>query len=300
MNLSPQHVGKYVLQERLGRGGMGEVWKAFDSQLRRHVAIKFLRPDLQDDPVFMTRFRREAQVVASLRHPNIVQIYDAHIPLPTERDSSSVYMVMDYIPGQPLTGYIRSTSGMENVPAGADIVRLFTPMSLAIDYAHQHGMIHRDIKPANILLDARNTARNSMGEPMLSDFGLVKSLGAPTGTLTHASIGTSLYISPEQAQGHSGNEQSDIYSLGVILYELFTGVPPFVGNNPFEIMVLHVNAIPTPASLLNPGIPPAVNEVISRCLAKDPAQRFSSATSITISLAQALSLPVPEELIMSA
>src|SRR5205085_10076975 len=127
--------------------------------------------------------------------------------------------------------YIRHTSLMRKFPSGAELVRLFAPISLALDYAHQHGLIHRDIKPANILLDARNTAHNPMGEPLISDFGLVKSLGAPTGALTHASLGTPLYISPEQAQGHSGNEQSDLYALGIILYELCTGVTPFQGNS---------------------------------------------------------------------
>jgi eukaryotic-like serine/threonine-protein kinase len=293
---SPQHLGKYELQERLGHGGMGEVWKAFDPQLRRYVAIKLLRADLQDDGIFMTRFHREAQMVASLHHPNIIQIYDAHIPLPSENDKSTAYMVMDYVPGKTLADYIRITSRAGKFPPREEIVHLFIPISLAIDYAHQNGLIHRDIKPANILLDARNTMRNPMGEPLLTDFGLVKPVGEATSALTHASIGTPLYISPEQAQGHSGNERSDIYSLGIILYEIFTGITPFHGNNPFEIMLQHVKTLATPPSLINPNIPPAVNEVILRSIAKDPARRFPSASSMTAALAEALALPVPENL----
>lgn len=268
MNISPQHAGKYELQARLGRGGMGDVWKA--------------------------------QAVASLRHPNIVQVYDSHLPLPTERTNDHAYIVMDYVPGQTLADYIRSTSRAGKVPPGADIVRLFTSISLAIDYAHQQGLIHRDLKPANILLDARNTARSPIGEPVLTDFGLAKSVGDPTGTLTRRSVGTPLYLSPEQAQGHSGNEQSDIYSLGVILYEVLTGVTPFRGDSPLEIMMQQVNTLPIPPALINPHLPPAVNEVILRCLAKDPGRRFSSASALTAALAEAFHLPIPANLNLPA
>src|SRR6266849_1778810 len=216
MGTNPRTLGKYELHERLGRGGMAEVWKAFDPQLRRYVAIKFVQANLRTDPTFATRFVREAQAVASLRHPNIIRIYDFETST-TESGESMAYMVMDYIEGQTLADYIHSTSLVHKFPPVIEIVHLFTSIGAAIDYAHQHGMIHRDIKPANILLDQHNTARNPMGEPILSDFGIVKMMGTATGTLTNSSVGTPLYISPEQAKGQPGDEKSDIYSLGVTL-----------------------------------------------------------------------------------
>ncbi|QBD79269.1 serine/threonine protein kinase [Ktedonosporobacter rubrisoli] len=289
-----QQLGKYELQERLGRGGMAEVWKAFDPQLRRHVAIKFLQANLRTDPDFMIRFVREAQVIASLHHPNIVQVYDFHTPGEGD-DSSMPYMVMDYIEGgQTLADYIRNTSRKGLFPSSEELLHLFTAITLAVDYAHQHNMIHRDIKPANILLDKRNVTHNPMGEPILSDFGIVKMLGTATGTLTSSSIGTPLYVSPEQAQGHPGNERSDIYSLGVVLYEMCTGVPPFRGDGPYAIMMQHVHENPTPPRLINQEIPAALEVVILRCLAKDPTARFPRATSLAAALAEALNLPVPE------
>src|SRR5436853_1837475 len=141
-------------------------------------------------------------------------------------------MVMEYVEGQTLADYIRQTSRQGTIPSPAEVVQLFTSISLAVDYAHQQGMIHRDIKPSNILLDKRNTARNPMGEPILTDFGIAKLLGVPSVTLIGAWLGTPYYASPEQARGAPGNERSDIYSLGVILYEVCTGLLPFQGDNP--------------------------------------------------------------------
>src|SRR2546429_6607312 len=227
MSISPRRIGKYELQEQLGHGGMAEVWKAYDVQLHRHVAIKLLHANLQEDPNFVARFEREAQVIASLHHPNIVQIYDFPVSQPSGADNAICYMVMDYVEGQTLAQYVRSTSRVGKYPSAAEIVQLFAPISLAIDYAHQKGMIHRDIKPSNILLDKRNTARNPMGEPILTDFGIAKLLGTMPGTLSGAWLGTPLYISPEQVQDSSLTERTDIYALGVVLYEIFTGVPPF-------------------------------------------------------------------------
>ncbi len=296
MNTTPRQLGKYELQERLGSGGMAEVWKALDTQLRRYVAIKLLHSSLLNDSNFVTRFLREAQVIASLHHPNIVQIHDFHISEPPESESTTAYMVMDYVEGQTLADYIRSTSRTGNFPTPGEIVHLFSAVATAIDYAHQRGMVHRDIKPANILLDKRNTSRNPMGEPILSDFGIARLVGASTKTLSGLWLGTPLYVSPEQAQGHPGNERSDIYSLGVVLYELCTGVPPFQGDNPAAIMMQHVNVLPTPPSLINPYIPPALSMVILRALAKEPSARFASASTMAAALAEAFNMPVPDEL----
>ncbi|HEX6108675.1 MAG TPA: serine/threonine-protein kinase, partial [Ktedonobacteraceae bacterium] len=282
MSMEPlRRLGKYELRERLGQGGMAEVWKAFDTQLQRYVAIKVLHSKLLEDPNFVTRFELEAQLIASLHHPNIVQIHDFQVSRPPESDRTLAYMVMAYIDGETLARYIGHTSAQGKIPSPTEIVNLFTSISLAIDYAHSKGMVHRDIKPANILLDKNNTTRNPMGEPILTDFGLAKLLGASASTFTANQLGTPLYTSPEQARGYPGNERSDLYSLGVILYEMVTGVQPFRGTTPMEVLQQHLNATPTSPVLLNPNIPPALTMVIVTALAKDPNARFASATTMT-------------------
>ena len=295
MSTSPKHLGKYELQERLGQGGMAEVWKGLDPQLKRYVAIKFLHANLRSDPDFMNRFQREGQAIAALRHPNIVQVYDFQVSS-SEDDGPMAYMVMDYIEGSTLADYIRRTSYAGNFPSDEEIVRLFTPISLAIDYAHRQRMIHRDIKPANILLDTRNTVHNAMGEPILTDFGIVKMLGTATITSTGTSMGTPLYISPEQVQGQPGNERSDIYSLGVMLYEICAGQSLYRGDSPYAIMAQHVTGQPIPPSQCNPHISPEVDAVILCCLAKDPLARFSNAAAMIVALAAAFNLPVPDQI----
>ena len=297
MSTEPRRrLGKYELQERLGHGGMAEVWKALDTQLQRYVAIKLLHANLQADPEFVKRFQHEAQAIASLRHPNIVQIHDFQVSQSSESDSPTAYMVMAYIEGQTLAHYIANTSARGRIPSPVEIVNLFTSISLAVDYAHQKGMIHRDIKPANILLDQHNTTHNPMGEPILTDFGLAKLLGVSAGALTATSLGTPRYTSPEQARGYPGNERSDLYSLGVILYEMVTGVPPFQGDSPNAVLAQHLNATPASPVLLNPNIPPALTMVIMTALAKDPNARFARAATMTAAIAEALNIPPPESL----
>ena len=295
MSMEPlRRLGKYELRERLGQGGMAEVWKAFDTQLKRYVAIKILHPKLLEDPNFVTRFELEAQLIASLHHPNIVQIHDFQVSRSPDSDRTLAYMVMAYIEGETLARYIGHTSAQGKIPSPVEIVNLFTSISLAIDYAHGLGMVHRDIKPANILLDKNNTTRNSMGEPILTDFGLAKLLGVSASTFTANQLGTPLYTSPEQARGYAGNERSDLYSLGVILYEMVTGVQPFRGTTPIEVLSQHLNATPTSPVLLNPNIPPALTMVIVTALAKDPNARFASAATMTAAIAESLKVPVPE------
>ncbi len=293
---SVRRLGKYELRSQLGHGGMAEVWKAYDTQLQRFVAIKLLHANFQADPNFVSRFQQEAQVIASLRHPNIVQIHDFQVSQPPESSTPTPYMVMDYIEDQTLAHYIANTSARGKIPSPVELVNLFTSISLAIDYAHSKGMIHRDIKPANILLDKHNTTHNSMGEPILTDFGLAKLLGATAGAITAAQPGTPLYTSPEQVKGYAGNERSDLYSLGVILYEIVTGVPPFRGDSPAVVLAQHVNVTPTSPVLINPNIPPSLTMVIMTALSKDPNARFARATLMTAALAEALNVTPPEAL----
>jgi len=294
MGITSGNFGKYELHERLGEGGMAEVWKAYDPHLHRYVAIKFLHADLRADPDFMTRFVREAQTVASLHHPNIVHVHDFWVPDALLQEKTPAYMVMNYVEGQTLAQYILRTSRKGLFPPAADIAHLFVSISGAIDYAHQRGIVHRDIKPSNILLDKRNTSRNPMGEPILTDFGIVKLIGANTSTLIKGFIGTPGYVSPEQAKGYPGDWRSDIYSLGVILYEIWTGVRPFQGESPFAIAMQHISTLPPSPDLINPLIPHPIVEVILAGLAKEPADRYSSASTMTNALIQAINASIPE------
>ena len=287
--------GKYELLERLGQGGMGEVWKARDTGLQRYVAVKLLNADFQDKAEFVAHFMHEAQLVASLHHPNIVQIHD--FQLIDEPDSrAKAYMVMDYIEGGTLADYIRNTTRKGLFPPAADIVYLFTTIGLALDYAHQRGMIHRDIKPENILLDKSRPTTRSLGEPILSDFGIARVQGTGGSTLTNAWMGTPHYMSPEQADNRPVDARSDLYSLGIVLYEVLTGVTPFRGEGPIAIIVKHMLETPTPPQLINPRISPELSAVVQRSIAKDPAARFPSASAMTVALAQALNVPVPASL----
>ncbi len=294
MSTNPRRIGKYELQELVGRGSMTEVWKAFDSQQKRYVAIKFFHPDVQVDPDFVTRFLSEAQIIASLDHPNIVQIHDYQVsqqPIgerlaPTQNPTP--YVVMDYIEGQTLADFIMHTSRMGRFPPAAEIVRLLLPISAAIDYAHQRGIVHSDIKPGNILLG--KAAYSGTPIPMLTDFAMVQLLKTTGWPLKSA-----FYVSPEQAQGYVDNQRSDLYALGVILYEMLTGTLPFEGDDPTDTITQQINATPTPPALINPNILPAATAVIMRSLAKNPATRYPSAGAMVNSLARALNISITEK-----
>ncbi|GAC1646627.1 MAG: hypothetical protein NVS4B12_13760 [Ktedonobacteraceae bacterium] len=293
MSLEPRRLGKYELRERLARGGQGEVWKAFDLQLRRFVAIKQLNANFQDDSDFISRFEREAQFIASLHHPNIVHIHDFQFLSAPDSDTPIAYMIMEYIEGVTLADYIRNTSRKQLFPSTSAILSIFTAISLALDYAHQRGMIHRDIKPANIMLDRHNPSDGLLGKPVLMDFGIAKLQG---GSDTTKVLGTPLYVSPEQARGLPGDRQSDLYSLGIILYEMTTGVTPFRGESLVELLMRHYHDTPTPPVLINLDVPQKVSDVILKSIAKEPKDRFSSASAMTIALAEAFEAPIPVEL----
>ncbi|MFL5590497.1 MAG: protein kinase domain-containing protein [Ktedonobacteraceae bacterium] len=294
MSTNPGRIGKYELQELVGRGSMTEVWKAFDTQQKLYVAMKFFHPDVQVDSDFVTRFLSEAQIIASLDHPNIVQIHDFQVsqqPIgerlaPTQNPTP--YVVMDYIEGQTLEDFIMHTSRMGRFPPAAEIVRLLLPISAALDYAHQRGIVHSDIKPGNILLG--KAAYSGTPIPMLTDFAMVQLLKTTGWPLKSA-----FYVSPEQAQGYVDNQRSDLYSLGVILYEMLTGTLPFEGDDPTDTITQQINATPTPPALINPNILPAATAVIMRSLAKNPATRYPSAGAMVSSLARALNISITEK-----
>lgn len=297
MSIQPRRLDKYELQQCLGRGGMAEVWKAHDTQLHRYVAIKLLHADLQNDPNFVERFEREARLIASLHHPNIVRIYDFRVAQPPEVAETTAYMVMEYVEGQTLARYLQTTSRAGKFLSSARLVQLFTPICLAIDYAHQQGMLHRDIKPSNILLDRRDqTGLLEQEVPILSDFGVARLLNASVNTHSGWWMGTPLYMSPEQVMGEAGDERSDIYALSIILYEACTGAPPFRGETPTAIAMQHINARPVPPRQVNPAISPNLAAVILRGMARRPEERYASASALGIALAEALHEPVAEAL----
>jgi serine/threonine protein kinase len=287
MSTHPGRIDKYELQQSLGQNGITEVWKAFDTQAHRYVAIKLFHAQLENDPDFMTRFQREAQVIVSLRHPNIVPCHDFSISQIPETASATAYLVMDYIEGGTLADSTRNSSQKGKLLPIPAIVHLFSSIGMAVDYAHQQHVIHGNLKPANILLDKQHTAGSPIGEPMVTDFDMSRLMG-PSGRNTGVWWNSSpFYISPEQVMGVPANERSDIYSLGIMLYEICTGTLPFLGNNVTAIMMQQVNTMPASPSLINPNLPPALSTVIMRCIAKDPAARFPSASAMVAALADA-------------
>lgn len=285
MTTTPRRLGKYELRQLLGHGSVGEVWKGYDLQRRQDVAVKLLHPDLlQSDPNFINLFLKEWQFIIALRHPNIVQVHDANVTRSNETRVTTPYIVMDYIEGHTtLADVIQRTSRVGKFPAVADIVHIFSRVGAAVDYAHEQQIFHDDIKPTNILLDTHTTGTTEQctyGEPVLTDFGIAR-LPINEATLSP------LYMSPEQVIGRPSNARSDIYALGVMLYEMCTGVLPFHGESNVAIMMHHINTLPTPPMLINQNIPPDLSEVILRAMAKDPNARFATASLLASALAEA-------------
>lgn len=262
--------GRYEVLEQIGAGGVAVVYLARDLTLGRLVAIKMLTAAAAADKGFVARFRREAQAIASLNHPNVVTVYDWGTADGTD------YMVMEFIPGGNLAEFL---AGRERLPE-AEALAIAREIALGLARAHQEGIVHRDIKPHNILLDAA-------GRPKVADFGIAHAPGLTHLTQTNSVVGTASYISPEQAQGRTADERSDLYSLGVVLYEMLTGRPPFIGESLVDTAIKHVNEAPVPPRDARPDLTPETNALVMKALAKNPADRFPSAAAMADALAAA-------------
>ena len=256
--------GRYRILRRLGAGGMAEVWCAEDTQLDRKVALKILQPRFAQDNEFVERFRREASSAAGLQHPNVVNVYDRG-----EFDGT-YYIAMEYVEGASLRDLINQ--GM-SVDAAIGVVR---QILAAARFAHANGVIHRDLKPGNVLVDRS-------GRATVTDFGIAKA-GPSEITQTGSVMGTAQYLSPEQAQGFEVTAASDLYSIGVVLYELLTGDVPFAADSAVAVALKQVSEMPRPPSELNPAVPRALDAVVMKALAKDPANRFASADEFEAAL----------------
>ena len=272
--LEGQTLGKYQVLESLGRGGMASVYRAYHPQLDRYVAIKVLGPDLVQDEAFLSRFRQEAQAVAALRHPDIVQVFDYDV----EDDIS--YMVLELLEGDSLKTRLQDYRvGGENMPLG-EVVRVMLDVLDGLAYAHSEGMIHRDIKPGNILLTGR-------GRAVIADFGIAQIVGGARHTVPGVLLGTMNYIAPEQGLEGQSDARSDLYSLGVVLYETLTQRTPFEADTPVVVLMKHAHdPLPLPCQI-EPSIPEAFERVVLKALAKDPDDRYQSAEAMARALRQA-------------
>lgn len=261
---------RYKLEEPIGEGSFASTYRATDTKLLRTVAVKILRAHHAADDGFSTRFEREAQAAAQVSHPNVVQVHDYG------RDDEHMFIVMHYVSGPTLAEHIRSR---DHLPV-SEVVRIVSQILDGLAAIHAAGIVHRDIKPQNVLLEEDLT-------PRLGDFGVASSSQAMTLTQTGMTIGTAAYMAPEQATGEPAGPQADLYAVGVILYELLTGRLPFSGGNSVQVMYQHVNDPPPRPSEINPHIPPALEEVIMRALAKRPQARYPDAAAMRYALVNA-------------
>ncbi|MCA1831852.1 MAG: Stk1 family PASTA domain-containing Ser/Thr kinase [Actinomycetota bacterium] len=262
---------RYELNDKLGAGGMADVHIGRDRVLGRTIAVKTLLNQFSGDPSFIARFRREAQSAAALNHPQIVGVYD------TGSDNGTHYIVMEYIEGRTLRDVIREEGPL--LPERA--AEIAADVCAALSYAHQHGIVHRDVKPANIMM-------TKTGSVKVTDFGIARAMTGDTVTQTAAVLGTAQYFSPEQAQAAPVDQRSDIYSLGVVLYEMLTRQVPFTGASAVAIAYKHVKEDPVPPSRLNPDVPPALEAITMKALAKNPDNRYQSAQEMRADLQRAL------------
>ena len=264
--------GRYELIEELGSGGTAVVYKGLDTSLGRPVTIKILRPEYTTDYDFVRRFQHEARAVASLCHPNIVSLYDVG------QEGNIHYLVMEYVHGDNLKAVIAKEGPLS--PARA--IHIVCQICEALTHAHENNIVHRDVKPHNILITREGWAK-------LSDFGIARDVTGTTITYTNSFIGSVHYLSPEQARGQLADQRSDLYSLGVVLYEMLTGSVPYQGDNLIAVALKHIQDEPEPPSKLNGRITPQLEEVILRAIAKDPAKRFQNGRELSLHLRESLS-----------
>lgn len=276
-------IGKYQIVSLLGRGGMAEVFKAYQANLDRYVALKLMHNFLAEDPDFFERFAREAKNVAALRHHHIIQIHDF------DREGANSYMVMEYVEGGTLKERLENLKKAGQRMPLNESLRIIKEVGAALSYAHKRNMIHRDIKPANVMID-------SNGRAILTDFGIAKVISTGKFTASGSILGTPAYMSPEQGLGQPGDHRADIYSLGVLLYQLVTGRLPFDADTPVAVILKHVNEKLPPPRAINPTLPVGLENVIIKSLAKDQNQRFQTvddmlATLENLDSAQNIALP---------
>ncbi|MDJ0791125.1 MAG: Stk1 family PASTA domain-containing Ser/Thr kinase [Acidimicrobiia bacterium] len=277
---------RYTIVKHLARGGMADVYEAEDNLLNRSVAVKVLHANFASDEAFVTRFRREAQAAANLSHPNIVAIYD------WGKDEGTYFMVMELIRGRTLREILRTEGAI--LPRRA--AEIASEAAAALSVAHQHGVFHRDIKPGNIMI-------TDDGAVKVTDFGIARALDdSEELTRTGAVIGTATYFSPEQAQGLPADERSDVYSLGIVLYEMLAGKPPFTGESPVAVAYQHVSEPALPPDAVNPEVPRELAAVVEHAIQKNPDDRYQSADALRTDLQRYLSgsEPVAAAAVMAA
>lgn len=275
--LEGQTFGKYRILEPLGRGGMARVYRAFHPQLNRYVAVKVLRSDLVEEGEFLARFRREAQAVAALRHTNIIQVFDFDV------QDDVYYIVMELLEGDTLKVRLNDYRVRGEKMPGGEVIRVLLDVLSGLAYAHSEGMIHRDIKPANILLTKR-------GEAVLADFGIAQIVGGTRHTVSGALMGTLNYMAPEQGMSGNCDARSDIYSLGIVFYEMLTQTTPFDADTPLAILMKHLNEPLPILHEIDQSIPRPFERVVLKSLAKAPEDRYQSAAE----MAEALRLAAAE------
>ena len=251
---------RYQIMESIGTGGMAEVYKAFDTFLNREVAVKILRAQYTDDEGFVSRFRQEAQSAARLIHPNIVNVYDVG------RDDDSYYIIMEYVKGRTLKELISAEGALDPMTA----VIIAHGIASALKHAHSRGIIHCDIKPHNILLDENNN-------PKVADFGIARAITAATMTYTASVVGSVHYLSPEQVRGEKVSAQSDLYSLGILLFEMLTGCLPYTAETPVAVALMHVRERMPLVREVNSNVPLVLEKIVAKALAKDKEERYASA-----------------------